>query len=116
MQSFKNLLLKTDKFQSGHDLFQLIYVVLLPKLNCAAPPSHGGPLTGVSQRPNLTHEKRVNRPGKTSKEIYEVGEEVLVQNVKTKLWDQRGVITEVRTAHDDKIVSYELDINGHNSI
>ena len=36
----RTFLLKTDKFQFGHDCFQLIYVVLLPRLDCAAPTSH----------------------------------------------------------------------------
>ena len=54
------------------------------------------------------HQKRVSRPGRVSKETYEIGETVLVQDVKSKLWKKRGVITAVRTAHDGKIVSYEL--------
>ena len=50
----KPFIKKTDKFQFGLDLFQLIYVLMLPKLNCAAPPSHWGPPTGVLQRSILT--------------------------------------------------------------
>ena len=61
------------------------------------------------------HQKRVARPGRVSKEIYEVGETVLVQDVKSKLWKKRGVITAVRTAHDNTIVSYELSIEGNNT-
>ena len=57
----------------------------------------------------------MSKPGKSSKEIYEVGEEVLVQNIKSKLWDQREIISEMRLAHDGRIVSYELEVNGHNS-
>ena len=60
------------------------------------------------------HHKRVSKPGKSSKEIYKVGEEVLVQNIKSKLWDQREIISEMRLAHDGRIVSYELEVNGHN--
>ena len=60
--------------------------------------------------------KRVNRPGRTSKEVYDVGEEVLIQDVKPKLWDRKGVVTEIRTTHNNKMVSYELDIGGHNGI
>ena len=44
-----------------------------------------------------------------------MGEEVLVQNIKSKLWDQKGIISEVRLVHDGRIVSYELEVNGHNS-
>ena len=36
--------------------------------------------------------------------------------MKTKLWDRKGVVTKIRTAHSNKIVSYELDIGGHNGI
>ena len=61
------------------------------------------------------HRKRVVHPGRVSKEIYEVGETVLVQDVKTKLWKKKGQITAVRTAHDDTIVSYELTIEGYNT-
>ena len=61
------------------------------------------------------HRKRVARPGRVSKEIYEVGETVLVQDVKTKLWKKTGTITAVRTAHDGTIVSYELTIEGNNT-
>ena len=58
------------------------------------------------------HEKRVSKPGRCSKETYEVGEQVLVQNIKNKKWDQKGVISEVRVAHDGRIVSYGCDVNG----
>ena len=50
------------------------------------------------------HQKRVDRPGKISKVQFEVNEVVIVQDVKSKKWDKEGIITEVRTAHDGKIV------------
>ena len=46
----------------------------------------------------------------------EVDEVVIVQDVKSKKWDKEGIITEVRTAHDGKIVSYHLLINGYEAI
>ena len=61
------------------------------------------------------HRKRVARPGRVSKEIYEVGETVLVQDVKTKLWKKTGTVTAVRTAHDGTIVSYDLTIEGYDT-
>ena len=59
--------------------------------------------------------KRAQNPGRCSKESYAVGETVLVQNVKDKMWDREGVITEVRVAHDGCIVSFGLEIQGHPS-
>ena len=61
----------------------------------------------------MAHEKRVQKPGRCSKESYTVGETVLVQNIKNKQWSNTGVITEVRLAHDGTIVSYGLDVQGH---
>ena len=62
------------------------------------------------------HEKRVNKPGKTSKDKFDVNELVWVQDCRTKKWDKEGIVTSVRTAHDGTIVSYNLLINGHEAI
>ena len=62
------------------------------------------------------HQKRVNKPGKTSKDKFDVNESVWVQDCRTKKWDKEGIITNVRTAHDGTIVSYHLLINGHEAI
>ena len=62
------------------------------------------------------HQKRVDKPGKTSKVQFDVNESVWVQDCRTKKWDKEGIITNVRTAHDDTIVSYHLLINGHEAI
>ena len=43
---------------------------------------------------------------------FEVGEDVLVQNIKTGKWDNKGVITEVRIADDGTVSSYDLMIDG----
>ena len=59
------------------------------------------------------HQKRVEKPGRTSKEVFAVGERVWVQNVQSKKWDQEGHICAIRTAADGKIVSYDLTVNGH---
>ncbi len=42
-----------------------------------------------------------------------MGEQVWVQNVQSKKWNQEGHISAVRTAADGRIVSYDLTINGH---
>ena len=62
------------------------------------------------------HQKRVEKPGKTSKVQFEVDKVVIVQDVKSKKWDKEGTITEVRTAYNGKIVSYDLLINGSQAI
>ena len=62
------------------------------------------------------HQKRVDKPGKCSKDTFVVGEKVWVQNIKSKKWDQEGDITKVRTAADGKIVSYDLSVNGSPAI
>ena len=41
---------------------------------------------------------------------------MVVKDVKSKKWDKEGIITNVRTAHDGKIVSYNLLINGYEAI
>ena len=46
------------------------------------------------------------------KETYSVGETVRLQNIKTRRWDIFGVVTRVRTADDDRILSYDIDIDG----
>ena len=56
--------------------------------------------------------KRVARKGCGSKEIFSVGERCLVQNVVTKLWDREAIIKGLRTAADNTIVSYNIDIAG----
>ena len=60
----------------------------------------------------------MNNPGKCSKDTFEVGEKVWVQNIRFKKWDQEANITKVRTrtAADGKIVSYDLTVNGSPAI
>ena len=58
-------------------------------------------------------ERRVRKKERTvGKETYDVGETVRLQNIKTKRWDTFGVVTKVRTADDNKILSYDIDIDG----
>ena len=46
------------------------------------------------------------------KRIYKIGEIFLLQNIKTKRWDTIGVVKGIRTADDDTILSYDIDIDG----
>ena len=45
-----------------------------------------------------------------------MGETCWVQDVRSKKWDKEGVITQVRTAYDGRIVSYDLTVNGAHAI
>ena len=62
------------------------------------------------------HQKRVDKPGKTNKLSYEIGEEVSVQDVKSKKWDKNGKILDVRVAYDGRIVSYDINVDGYDTI
>ena len=59
------------------------------------------------------HQLRVDKKGKTPKEIYEIGEKVLVQDLATRQWSKEGTVISVRTTVDGTVVSYLLDINGY---
>ena len=53
-------------------------------------------------------EDRVLKPQKGNKRLYRVGEEVILQNPATKLWNVPAQIISCRTAPDGKVLSYEL--------
>ena len=59
-------------------------------------------------------EKRVQKRGRTEgkKSVFEEGEEVWVQCVKTGKWKEKGTIESIRTADDGTIKSYAVLING----
>ena len=59
------------------------------------------------------HQLRVDKKGKTPKEIYEIGEKVLVQDLASKAWNKESTVIAIRTAVDGTVVSYLLDINGY---
>ena len=46
------------------------------------------------------------------KETYSVGETVRLQNIRTRRWDIFGVVTGIRTADDNKILFYDIDVDG----
>ena len=53
-------------------------------------------------------EERVMKPQKGNKRLYRVGEEVILQNPHTKVWDIPAQVTSLRTAPDGKVLSYVL--------
>ena len=59
------------------------------------------------------HQLRVDKKGKTPKEIYSVGEKVLVQDLVSKAWNKEATVIAIRTAMDGTVVSYLLNINGY---
>ena len=60
----------------------------------------------------LQHQKRVEKKGKKPKEIYEIGERVLVQDVASRQWTKEGTVISLRQSQHGTVVSYLLDING----
>ena len=60
-------------------------------------------------------QKRVDKKGRSvgKKEIFEIGELVKLQNLKTKQWDTDGKILNVRVSADDTIVSYNMESSGN---
>ena len=59
------------------------------------------------------HQKRVDKKGKKPKEMYEIGEVCLVQDMATRQWSKQATVISIRTALDGTVVSYLLDINGY---
>ena len=59
------------------------------------------------------HQKRVDKKGKKPKEMYEIGEVCMVQDMVTRQWSKRATVISIRTALDGTVVSYLLDINGY---
>ena len=52
------------------------------------------------------HEKRINNENKSNKIIYDVGDRVRIQDVKTKQFSKNGTVTEQRRTDSGTIVSY----------
>ena len=53
-------------------------------------------------------EERVQKPQKGTKNLYQVGDQVTLQNPHTQIWDIPAQITGIRTAPDNKVLSYDL--------
>ena len=52
------------------------------------------------------HEKRIKNENKSNKVIYEIGDRVRLQDVKTKLFSRNGTVIEQRKTDSGTIVSY----------
>ena len=50
------------------------------------------------------------KPGRTSKLTYKIGETVRIQDIRTKTWKTLGEVTGRRIADDGKICSYEIKL------
>ena len=50
-------------------------------------------------------EERVQKPEKGNKNLYQVGQKVVLQNPKTQIWDIGAEVTGIRTAPDNKVLS-----------
>ena len=61
------------------------------------------------------HKARQQKKQKGPKETYNIGEQVLVQNPKSKKWDIEAEISDVRVSHDQTVVSYDILVDGHES-
>ena len=61
-----------------------------------------------------TDRKRVQKHGRTKgkKLVFEEGEEVWLQDLKTGKWKDKGTIENVRVADDGTIKSYAIKIDG----
>ena len=65
----------------------------------------------MMQNRALQHHKRVEKKGKKPKEIYKIGDRVLVQDMASRQWSKQGTVISIKTAQDGTVVSYLLDIN-----
>ena len=63
----------------------------------------------IQARPE-TRMKRLLKPEKGTKLLFEVGELVRIQSPHTKEWDSTGVIEAIRTANDGTVLSYDINL------
>ena len=64
-----------------------------------------------------TRMKRLLKPEKGTKLLFSVGELVRIQNPHNKEWDSTWVIESIRTAADDKVLSYNFNLtNGGTTV
>ena len=57
------------------------------------------------------------KKGRTSADVFEINDEVRIQDMNTKRWNKVGKITEKREADDEQNVSYVIELeNGHETI
>merc|ERR1711867_271409 len=56
----------------------------------------------------INHDNRMKSKNTTNKVIYNIGDRVMIQNVKNKLFEKFGTITKQRLADSGEVVSYEI--------
>ena len=66
----------------------------------------------IKRRGEIKEQRYLRKERTVGKHTYEIGETVRLQNIKTKKWDTFGVVKGIRTADDDTILSYDIDIDG----
>ena len=66
----------------------------------------------IKRRGEIKEQHYLKKERTVGKQTYEIGETVRLQNIKSKKWDIFGVVKGIRTADDDTILSYDIDIDG----
>ena len=66
----------------------------------------------IQRRGEIKEQCYLKKECTVGKHIYEIGETVRLQNIKTKRWDTIGVVKGIWTADDNTILSYDIDIDG----
>ena len=66
----------------------------------------------IKRRGEIKERRYLKKERTVGKHTYEIGETVRLQYFKSKKWDIFGVVTEIRTADDGTILSYDIDIDG----
>ena len=54
------------------------------------------------------HDARITNKNKRNKIIYQVGQQVRLQNIATRDWDLKGTVERLRYADDGRVVSYYI--------
>ena len=66
----------------------------------------------IKRRGEIKEQRYLKKERTVGKHTYEIGETVRLQNIKTERWNTIGVVKGIRTADDNTILSYEIDIDG----
>ena len=64
--------------------------------------------TQLVKKRRINHQNRILSKNTTNKIIYNVGDRVMIQNVKSKLFEKFGTITKQRRADNGAVVSYNI--------
>ena len=64
----------------------------------------------IVQKRNVKQEEIAKSKGRPSKDIFEINDEVTMQDPRTKRWTQHGVIKSKRTSDDESCDSYDVEM------